>query len=437
MRRSLLALLALGACAAAPSFPPRNLAVGDYDAQPRRPDGHVDVAFLAERLRELGANTYLWLVWHAPTDWEDLRAFLPLARENGIDVWVYLVPPSESPPHTGLWSEPYRLDFERWGEAIARLSLEFDNLKAWVIDDFVANRRVLTPARIAAIQARAKAIQPGLAFLPLLYFREVTREWVESYRTAIDGVVLAYAQDRDEIDAAWSVLHDVVVELPGEIRFPGSTPSEAGDFAAISQEVGVAPSGPYRVRFRERDDFVGPTAGYHQKQLLLDGEVVWSEDVAGGSREWHDVAVELPSLAGRERAELTFRVLDAKGVSNFGVGWRLTDLDLEGLDSGFGLDACDRWRVAKRGAFEVGFGDGAKPGARGFGVPLFLMPSGDLAEFEQRHGAPATPARVAAFVRFSLDACRAGHGSGVLTYCLDKSSGSATFDAVRRAFAQR
>ena len=48
------------------------------------------------RLKELGATTYYWLVWHAATDWEDLQRFLPKAAEAGLEVWVYLVPPSDA-----------------------------------------------------------------------------------------------------------------------------------------------------------------------------------------------------------------------------------------------------------------------------------------------------------------------------------------------------
>src|SRR5213593_3719762 len=96
--------------------------LGDYDAELRRADGHVDVTRLAARLDSLGVTTYCWLVWHRATDWADLQAFLPLAGRAGIDIWVYVVPPSESPPHTSRYSEPYRLDFGRWAEEIARLS---------------------------------------------------------------------------------------------------------------------------------------------------------------------------------------------------------------------------------------------------------------------------------------------------------------------------
>ena len=45
-------------------------------------------------------------------------------RED-IAVWVYLVPPSESPPKYGhLYSEPFRLDYLGGRRRLRRLSLE-------------------------------------------------------------------------------------------------------------------------------------------------------------------------------------------------------------------------------------------------------------------------------------------------------------------------
>ena len=97
--------------------------LADYDSELRRPDGRVDVDAMVKRLKELEVTTYYWLIWHAPTDWDDLKAFLPQARKHKIAVWITLVPPSESPPLEGTaYSEPFRLDYERWAKEIAQLS---------------------------------------------------------------------------------------------------------------------------------------------------------------------------------------------------------------------------------------------------------------------------------------------------------------------------
>ncbi len=83
----------------APARPVRStLHFADYDSEPRLADGHVDGDTLLSRLKELHVTTYYWLVWHARTDWDDLKLFLPKAAQANLQVWVYLVPPSESPP---------------------------------------------------------------------------------------------------------------------------------------------------------------------------------------------------------------------------------------------------------------------------------------------------------------------------------------------------
>ena len=169
---------------------------GTYDAEPRKPDGRVDVQFLANDLAAIKANTYNWLIWHAATDWDDLQLFLPLARAQGIRVWVSLVPPTESPPMYGEnYSEPFRLDFRRWAVELARLSLREPNLVAWSLDDFTDNAgpaHTFKPEDWREILAAARAINPKLAFVPCCYFQHLTPEIAAQYRDLVDGILFPY-----------------------------------------------------------------------------------------------------------------------------------------------------------------------------------------------------------------------------------------------------
>jgi len=410
----------------------------DYDSEPRLADGHVDGDALLARLKELHVTTYYWLVWHARTDWDDLKLFLPKAAQANIEVWVYLVPPTESAPREGnLYCEPFRLDYGRWAEEIARLSLQQTNVTAWVIDDFYANHDFFTPAVVRGLQQRAKAISPRLCFLPLMYFGEIRRNFVQEYHEVIDGVVVAYPQDRDEIDQAWAILNDAAVAMPGELSYPSSTPSKSGDFVRASQSAAVVPGARQHLRFRERDDFTAATAGYHFKQLLVNDTVVWEADVAGGTNAWAEVAIDATDAArGKTNLTVAFRLLDKQGVSNFGVRWQVKDLRAEGLRLAAGLDWPQQWQVAQRGTFEAGFGDQMKPAARRFHVPFIVMTAGDASEFKLRHGDPASPERIAEWLRFSLQAWREGKCDGVVTYCLDKQPRSRIFDLARDLFGQ-
>src|SRR3954470_23152707 len=87
---------------------------GTYAGSIRMPDGRLDLPRLIRELGEIGANTYNFQIGPADTDWEDLHEFLPLAREHGLRVWATVLPPSESPPRTRRYSEPFRLEFEKW-----------------------------------------------------------------------------------------------------------------------------------------------------------------------------------------------------------------------------------------------------------------------------------------------------------------------------------
>tara|TARA_Y100000588_G_C13677141_1_gene678746 strand:- start:135 stop:476 length:342 start_codon:yes stop_codon:yes gene_type:complete len=93
-----------------PGFLDLRRILADYNNEIRGPDGLLDVEEMIARLSQLRIDTYFYLIWHRSTDWEDLKRFLPAAAQAGIDVWPYLVPPSESPRYAATYSEPFRLD---------------------------------------------------------------------------------------------------------------------------------------------------------------------------------------------------------------------------------------------------------------------------------------------------------------------------------------
>ena len=172
------------------------LRAGEMREPAPRGDGylHLDTPRLISRLKELGIDTYFYLVWRSPVDWDDLKdEFLPAAREAGINVVVYLVPPSES---TGeLKSYPYTTDYIAWAKAIAELSLRYPNLIAWAIDDFDGNLSYFTPEYMATMAKTARNINPRLGFLPLLYATAVTQQFLSTRGAFIDGVIVAYRDD--------------------------------------------------------------------------------------------------------------------------------------------------------------------------------------------------------------------------------------------------
>ena len=134
--------------------------------------------------------------------------------------------------------------------------------------------------------------------------------------------MVAYPRSRDNIEVAWSALNDGPIAMPNEMAYPWKLPSVAGDFVMASRKRKVAPCERHVIRFRERDDFTGPTAGHHFKQLLVDGAVVWDQDVAGGGNEWSDVSVDIAKqTSGEACVTVSLRMLEKQGVGDFGVCW--------------------------------------------------------------------------------------------------------------------
>jgi hypothetical protein len=160
-----------------------------YCNAPRTADRRVDVDRLVAQLVDLHANTYSFCLHAYATDWEDLKLFLPRAREKGIRVWASIVPPSESAPRT-------QLDYVRWAEEFAKLSLQEPNLVAWSIDDFTHNlTKTYTPAYVKAMLDTAHKINPRLAFVPCCYFPAIQPAFVTNYCPLIDGILFPYRHE--------------------------------------------------------------------------------------------------------------------------------------------------------------------------------------------------------------------------------------------------
>jgi len=145
---------------------------------------------LVAELLKAKVNTYNFLIHHQPTDWDDLLIFLPKARANGIKLWVTLVPPSEPP-----LSVPFGSDYQRWAVELAKLSLVETNLVAWSIDDFFYNEKLFTPAYIQQMVAGSQAVNPRFAFVPCVYYRQVTPARLANYAPYFDGVLFPYRHE--------------------------------------------------------------------------------------------------------------------------------------------------------------------------------------------------------------------------------------------------
>jgi hypothetical protein len=402
--------------------------LADYDGElresVRRADGvlHVDTPAMIAKLKSLHITTYVYLVWHAATDWDDLcNEFLPAAAQAGIDVWVYLVPPSECTPACSL---PFGDDYVQWGAQIGQLSLRYPQLKAWAIDDFNSNLKTFTRDYVRQMTQAAKAVNPQLQFLPLMYFAQISTAFLDSYAGNIDGIIMAYRDDphpNTQVSATLAPQLDSLIglmqpygrtlilmiyasalshtPLPPSAEYVadtvrtglsylragliggvvtyvlplgnqpdpnslnpahsglgfaacsvlGGTHTSPGDYAAVGTDAAIDPmAGQYSLTFWQMHTFAGGASlpGYHFKQVLVNGQVIWERDVADSSPDqWMQETVDLTAMLSQQTsAQISFRILDKKGVSSYYATTRFDDAIGSGValpDPGF--ESPDSW----------------------------------------------------------------------------------------------
>ena len=172
--------------------------LGTYAGLPRLDNGRADISKLISQLNDLNVNTYNWLIWQGENDWDDLKLFLPLAKKHNIAVWVTLVPPTESKPKARWNSEPYGLDYIKWSEEVAKLSLTYPNLIALSIDDFVHNLDFYTPDYVGKMIDEIDKINPNLNFIPCAYYSKITQDFANKYGTLIDALLFPYRASSDK-----------------------------------------------------------------------------------------------------------------------------------------------------------------------------------------------------------------------------------------------
>ena len=77
-----------------------------------------------------------------------------------------------------------------------------------------------------------------------------------------------------------------------KVSLPNGTPTNDEDFAGVSQVVELSRE-TKGLSFAVKDDYTGKTAGYYWLEVLLDDQVIWEADVAGGDLEWRRVSLDL------------------------------------------------------------------------------------------------------------------------------------------------
>lgn len=182
---SLFVLIAMPAFAARKSFHALGDAPCSWNVPVERPDHTLDAA---ATIRLLQANHFTCYVQpieeHSPMAYQDFLDLLPAAQEAGIDIWAVLLPRHEG------FSPPYREDFPRWMQELAKLSLKYQVLRGVNIDDTDAggNDQTFTHPYLCELRRTARSVNPKLLFVPTIY--DLDREEADRYAGCVDGVWL-------------------------------------------------------------------------------------------------------------------------------------------------------------------------------------------------------------------------------------------------------
>ena len=413
---------------------PRKPVIGDYAAEIRTPDGRMDIPANIAALKKLGANTYFYLIWHSKHDWDDLPAFAQAAARENIDVWVYLVPWSETPLVKKSWgySEPFCTDYVRWGQEIAKLSLEQKNIVGWVMDDFFVN---IEPDRFSVPYVRkmtkaAKEINPNLKFYSLCYFGQAWKDFVDNYGSLVDGVVAAYPKSRLQVGNALAYLNDEAHGASAMVEFPRRTPSKPGDKGSVTGEFTVRDPKTATVSFYWDDDNRTEERGYHTAFCKINGVTVWQTDTAGDTED-HIVEISLERFSRKDpNVRIEIGVFDVKGVGHYPVRVKFDDIRVTGCDTPTEMTSEKMFARKNTGAFEVDLTPGSRGETGRFSIPMIIMPAGEAVQHEKRYPEKGTPAEIAMKTRLSLDLMLEGRVEGVVMYCLPKTPDDPIFDAV-------
>lgn len=261
--------------------------------QDEMPDGvkHVDIEATLDALEEANANSYAYIISGLPhygdgqtgpdvitgAQWADFPAFAAAAAERGIDVYVYIMPPSigylsnKVPrPEQVPGLRPFGWDYVKWAEELAKLAVTHPNIGGLFIDDFDSNTEIenspysfaFTPEYVREMSAAARVHDPDFKIYGVVYYQGL--QTAAAFRDALDGVVFPYraqtgdpgTADPSKARSEGEVYADVSSCVSNEtcLGFAAVTPSQLDDAATASRQVSVDASGSHRLQMQVNND---------------------------------------------------------------------------------------------------------------------------------------------------------------------------------------
>lgn len=380
-------------------------------------DGSVDISATIDVLRREDVNTDLYQCWRTAGDWDQLPAFADAAKEAGIEVWVYLVPWSETPlkRKTFAYSEPFKTDYIAWGDAIGKLSKAHPNITAWVMDDFYINATQpdrFTNKYVDRMLAAGKAQNPKLKFFPVVYFQQPWADFVQRFATKVDGVIACYPQSMAEIDEALGYLNDQPRGPSLLASWSRNAKVRAGSEAIATCRV-RAPAGAHLRLFLDDQTF-GEEIGAHVAFVRMNGRAAWVRYV-GDDRVETDVNLPLPDSRNGVLIEVGVRVAELSNGALVQI--RLDDIRVVNRE-GRRIDT--KWRATGEADMHPELTP-ASDGGGEFHVPMHILVATLPAEHEKRYGEAPTVDSIRQKVRLATDCVRQGKTAGIICWYTPKS----------------
>lgn len=231
------------------------------------PDHSLDVPATIRLLRANHFTCYVQPIEEkVPMSYDEFNRLLPAAQAAGIEIWAVLIP-----QHEGA-SLPYRHDFVRWMEELARASLKYPILRGVNIDDtdVGGNEKIFTHEYLSRIYAAKQSINPALLFVPTIY--DLDPEEADLLSGVVDGVWLWWV-NLEGNNGLRAFLKD------GRIVARGRFPVYGGVYA-------------HSTSWHKQG---GPKPELLEKALDLacahsDGAIIWQLPLTGEPNPWLDVA---------------------------------------------------------------------------------------------------------------------------------------------------
>lgn len=398
----------------------------------RKKDGRIDIPATIDVLKQMRVNTYLYTVWQHEKDLEDLAAFAEAARAAKIQVWVYLLPWSETKadrPNSPVQA-PYANDYVAWVKAIGELSRRHPNINGWVMDDFWEN---VGPERfnedtIAGLVRLGRKYNPDLKFYPVLYFAQPWAEFVDRFGRYVDGVIVCYPQSAAQIDNASNYLRDgghgpsVMFECGSRAQIPPKTVASAK--ATVRVPKGASLVFYFDQQSVKRKDAEFSRKRAHRAYLSVNGKEIWSDEIARpGESDDGIVTIPLPEPGRHGILNIEIGIaFDKNGSTGQSLKVRFDDIRIikEQSKRHNRIREFDTaWKVEGPNVLHPQ----VQPSSSGegkFDIPMFILFGTEPNQHQKRHNEPGTPQNVAAKLRLGVDAVRTGQANGIVGWYTPK-----------------